>query len=83
RFNRTPWLLPGWGCFIKLLDGYAMVIYGSVVLRLLPAGQLRQRQAGTPRSCALFGMLIGGTLLAPPGDRVGRRRLVIAPTLLA
>ena len=40
-------------------------------------------QAGTLGSCALFGMLFGGTLLAPLADRFGRRRLVIATTLLA
>ncbi len=27
RFNRTHWLILGWGCFIMLFDGYDMVIY--------------------------------------------------------
>ena len=45
--------------------------------------QLSPVQAGTLGSCALFGMLFGGTLLAPLADRFGRRRLVIATTLLA
>ncbi|HFZ2221844.1 MFS transporter [Pseudomonas aeruginosa] len=83
RFNRTHWLILGWGCFIMLFDGYDMVIYGSVVPRLMQEWQLSPVQAGTLGSCALFGMLFGGTLLAPLADRFGRRRLVIATTLLA
>lgn len=65
RFNRTHWLILGWGCFIMLFDGYDMVIYGSVVPRLMQEWQLSPVQAGTLGSCALFGMLFGGTLLAP------------------
>ncbi|MEN1897522.1 aromatic acid/H+ symport family MFS transporter [Pseudomonas aeruginosa] len=64
RFNRTHWLILGWGCFIMLFDGYDMVIYGSVVPRLMQEWQLSPVQAGTLGSCALFGMLFGGTLLA-------------------
>ena len=83
RFSRTHWLILGWGCFIMLFDGYDMVIYGSVVPRLMQEWQPSPVQAGTLGSCALFGMLFGGTLLAPLADRFGRRRLVIATTLLA
>lgn len=57
RFNRTHWLILGWGCFIMLFDGYDMVIYGSVVPRLMQEWQLSPVQAGTLGSCALFGML--------------------------
>lgn len=56
RFNRTHWLILGWGCFIMLFDGYDMVIYGSVVPRLMQEWQLSPVQAGTLGSCALFGM---------------------------
>ncbi len=83
RFNRTHWLILAWGCFIMLFDGYDMVVYGSVVPRLMHEWQLSPVQAGTLGSCALFGMLFGGTLLAPLADRFGRRRLVILMTLLA
>ena len=68
RFNRTHWLILGWGCFIMLFDGYDMVIYGSVVPRLMQEWQLSPVQAGTLGSCALFGMLFGGTLLVDPED---------------
>ncbi|AGI26251.1 MFS transporter [Pseudomonas sp. MT3] len=83
RFNRTHWLILAWGCFIMLFDGYDMVVYGSVVPRLMHEWQLSPVEAGTLGSCALFGMLFGGTLLAPLADRFGRRRLVILMTLLA
>jgi AAHS family benzoate transporter-like MFS transporter len=83
RFNRTHWLILAWGCFIMLFDGYDMVVYGSVVPRLMHEWQVSPVQAGTLGSCALFGMLFGGTLLAPLADRFGRRRLVILMTLLA
>ena len=83
RFNRTHWLILAWGCFIMLFDGYDMVVYGSVVPRLMHEWQLSPVEAGTLGSCALFGMLFGGTLLAPLADRYGRRRLVILMTLLA
>ncbi|MFF7861648.1 MFS transporter [Pseudomonas monteilii] len=82
-FNRTHLLILLWGCFIMLFDGYDMVIYGSVVPRLMQEWQLSAIEAGTLGSCALFGMLFGGTLLAPLADRFGRRRLIILTTLLA
>lgn len=82
-FNRTHLLILLWGCFIMLFDGYDMVIYGSVVPRLMQEWQLSAIEAGTLGSCALFGMLFGGTLLAPLADRFGRRKLIILTTLLA
>jgi len=82
-FNRTHLLILLWGCFIMLFDGYDMVIYGSVVPRLMHEWQLSAIEAGTLGSCALFGMLFGGTLLAPLADRFGRRKLIILTTLLA
>ncbi len=82
-FNRTHLLILLWGCFIMLFDGYDMVIYGSVVPRLMQEWQLSAIEAGTLGSCALFGMLFGGTLLAPLADRYGRRKLIILTTLLA
>ena len=81
--NRTHLLILMWGCFIMLFDGYDMVIYGSVVPRLMQEWQLTAIEAGTLGSCALFGMLFGGTLLAPLADRFGRRKLIILTTLLA
>ncbi len=66
RFNRTHWLILGWGCFIMLFDGYDMVIYGSVVPRLMQEWQLSPVQAGTLGRCALFGMLFGVWLLGEP-----------------
>ena len=82
-FNRTHLLILLWGCFIMLFDGYDMVIYGSVVPQLMQDWQLSAIEAGTLGSCALFGMLFGGTLIAPLADRFGRRKLIILTTLLA
>lgn len=82
-FNRTHLLILLWGCFIMLFDGYDMVIYGSVVPQLMQEWQLSAIEAGTLGSCALFGMLFGGTLLAPLADRFGRRTLIILTTIMA
>lgn len=82
-FNRTHLLILMWGCFIMLFDGYDMVIYASVVPRLMDEWQLSAIEAGTLGSCALFGMLFGGTLLAPLADRFGRRQLIILTTVMA
>lgn len=68
-------------CFATIVfDGYDLVVYGSVVPKLLayqPWG-LTPQKAGTIGSAALTGMLFGALAIGALTDLLGRRRVLIA-----
>lgn len=63
-----------WCSFIMLFDGYDLVIYGSVVPRLMEEWAISPIHAGWMGSAALFGMMFGAVLIGPLADRLGRRK---------
>ena len=48
-----------------LFDGYDLVIYGSVVPRLMEEWAISPIHAGWMGSAALFGMMFGAVLIGP------------------
>ncbi|WP_060482076.1 aromatic acid/H+ symport family MFS transporter [Pseudomonas sp. NBRC 111119] len=72
-----------WCSFIMLFDGYDLVIYGSVVPRLMEAWALTPVIAGWMGSAALFGMMFGAVVVGPLADRLGRRKVIICSMGLA
>ncbi|NNJ16958.1 aromatic acid/H+ symport family MFS transporter [Pseudomonas putida CSV86] len=72
-----------WCSFIMLFDGYDLVIYGSVVPRLMEEWALTPVVAGWMGSAALFGMMFGAVVVGPQADRLGRRKVVIGSVALA
>ncbi|WEL55560.1 aromatic acid/H+ symport family MFS transporter [Pseudomonas kermanshahensis] len=72
-----------WCSFIMLFDGYDLVIYGSVVPRLMEEWALTPVVAGWMGSAALFGMMFGAVVVGPQADRLGRRKVIIGSMALA
>ncbi|MFI7839375.1 MFS transporter [Pseudomonas asiatica] len=72
-----------WCSFIMLFDGYDLVIYGSVVPRLMEEWALTPVVAGWMGSAALFGMMFGAVVVGPQADRLGRRKVIIGSIALA
>ncbi|AIR88849.1 MFS transporter [Pseudomonas cremoricolorata] len=72
-----------WCSFIMLFDGYDLVIYGSVVPRLMEEWALTPVIAGWMGSAALFGMMFGAVAVGPLADRLGRRKVIICSMTLA
>lgn len=70
-------------CFATiLLDGYDLVVYGTVIPALLaePGWNLTTAGAGYIGSAALVGMAIGAICVGVATDTFGRRRILIACT---
>jgi AAHS family benzoate transporter-like MFS transporter len=67
---------------IVVFDGYDLIVYGTVLPRLLeePGWNLTKPGAGLLGSVAFVGMLIGAVLAGTLADRLGRRRTIIACT---
>jgi AAHS family benzoate transporter-like MFS transporter len=72
-----------WCSFIMLFDGYDLVIYGSVVPRLMEHWSISPVQAGWMGSAALFGMMLGAVAIGPLADRLGRRKIILSSMTLA
>lgn len=63
-----------------IIDGYDLIVYGTVVPTLLSGGAewtLTKPQAGAIGAYALVGMLIGAIAVGTITDIVGRRRIMI------
>lgn len=71
-----------WCSFIMLFDGYDLVIYGSVVPRLMEEWAISPIHAGWMGSAALFGMMFGAVLIGPLADRYGRRKIILSSMTL-
>lgn len=65
-----------------VFDGYDLVVYGAVVSTLLrdptQLGPVTPATAGLLGSYALFGVMVGALLAGAVGDRLGRRRIMLA-----
>ncbi|MBD0860515.1 aromatic acid/H+ symport family MFS transporter [Gordonia sp. zg691] len=65
-----------------VFDGYDLVVYGTVLPTLLDdptqLGQLTPATAGVLGSYALIGVMVGALTAGALGDRVGRRRMMLA-----
>ncbi|MEU5722755.1 aromatic acid/H+ symport family MFS transporter [Micromonospora sp. NPDC047738] len=67
---------------IVVFDGYDLIVYGTVLPRLLqePGWHLTKAGAGLLGSLAFAGMLVGAVFAGALADRLGRRTTIIACT---
>lgn len=81
RQRRALRWIVGFAATAVLFDGYALLVYGTVVPTLLrdsgQIGALTPGQAGAIGSYALLGALVGAVAAGAVGDRVGRRRMML------
>ncbi len=81
--SRAAYLVTGLRWVIVVFDGYDLIVYGTVLPRLLaePGWDLTKSGAGLLGSLAFAGMLVGAVLAGTLADRLGRRRTIIACTV--
>ncbi|GAB4098523.1 aromatic acid/H+ symport family MFS transporter [Sinomonas halotolerans] len=77
--QRSAW--PVWLCWLAMvLDGFDLVVLGTVIPTLLKTGDLGFTPVGATLAAtiSLVGVGVGALFIAPLSDRFGRRRLLIA-----
>lgn len=79
RFQKIAIFLCG---AILFLDGFDAQAIGYVAPALLEAQVVTPAQLGPIFSASLIGLMVGALLLAPVADRLGRRPLLVASTVL-
>ncbi|MBQ0139661.1 MAG: aromatic acid/H+ symport family MFS transporter [Kurthia sp.] len=79
KFHR--WLL-FWGMFLMAFEGYDLVVFGTVVPRLMEDWSLSSVTAGSLSSYGLVGMMIGAITFGIMADRIGRKKVIIISSLL-
>ena len=67
---------------VLFLDGFDAQAIGYVAPALLEAQIVTRAQLGPVFSASLIGLMVGAVLLAPLADRVGRRPILIASTIV-
>lgn len=63
--------------FVVMMEGYDLVIYGSIVSNLIEEWHLSTVTAGFIGSAALVGMMVGSFSLGILADKIGRKKVTI------
>ncbi|MFW0774903.1 MFS transporter [Paenarthrobacter nitroguajacolicus] len=77
--RRSQW--PVWLCWLAMvLDGFDLVVLGTVIPTLIKTGELGFDAVGATfaATISLVGVGLGALFIAPLSDRFGRRKLLIA-----
>ncbi|WP_404332953.1 MFS transporter [Mesobacillus maritimus] len=82
RFNRFHLSLIFWCFFIIIIDGYDVVIYGSVVPSLIDEWSISSVTAGAIGSYAAAGTAIGAVIFGLWADKIGRKKVILLCTTL-
>lgn len=71
-----------WGMFLMAFEGYDLVVFGTVVPKLMEHWSLTSVEAGALSSYGLVGMMFGAIIFGILADRIGRKKVVIISSLL-
>ncbi|KKK39955.1 major facilitator transporter [Mesobacillus campisalis] len=82
RFGSFHFSIIFWCFFIILMDGYDVVIYGSVVPSLMEEWGISTVTAGAIGSYTAAGTAIGAVIFGLLADRLGRKRVIIVCTVI-
>jgi benzoate transport len=82
RWSRLSLQVVGLCFFINAVDGMNVFLMSYLAPSLTKDWSLSPATLGEVFSAALVGMAIGGLILAPLGDRYGRRPLILASLLM-
>ncbi|WP_079527400.1 MFS transporter [Halobacillus hunanensis] len=77
KFNRFHLGLLAWCFFIIAVDGYDLVVFGTVVPLLIEEWNLTSVEAGAIGSYGLFGMVFGAPFFGMIADRIGRKNVIM------
>lgn len=82
KFNKFHRSLMLWSMFLMAFEGYDLVVYGTVVPKLIEHWSLTTVEAGTLSSYGLVGMLIGAITFGILADRIGRKKVIIISSVM-
>lgn len=87
--GNAPRRATSWGLIlvclaVTVVEGYNLIVYGSIVPLLLadPGMAMDNESAGLAGSAVYVGMLIGATVAGVMGDRHGRQRVLIVAMII-
>ncbi|WP_431804562.1 MFS transporter [Halobacillus andaensis] len=82
RFRSFHFSIIFWCFFIILMDGYDVVIYGSVVPSLIEEWNISSVTAGAIGSYTAAGTAVGAVLFGLLADKLGRKNVILLCTVL-
>ncbi|WP_158582922.1 MFS transporter [Lysinibacillus yapensis] len=77
KLTKYHFSLVFWFWFIIVIDGYDLIVFGTVVNSLMNDWSLTTTQAGLLGSITYIGVMIGTILLGILGDKIGRKQVAI------
>ena len=82
KVSPYQWLIIAMCAAVVFMDGFDAQAIGYVAPSLIKAWHLKPAQLGPVFSIGLIGLMLGALFIAPLADRVGRRPLILAATVL-
>nr|WP_263326374.1 aromatic acid/H+ symport family MFS transporter [Neobacillus sp. Marseille-Q6967] len=82
RFNLFHFLLIFWCFIIILVDGYDIVIYGSVIPSLIEEWGISPVTAGAIGSYTAAGTALGAVIFGLLADKLGRKKVILICTIM-
>ncbi|SFJ76693.1 MFS transporter, AAHS family, benzoate transport protein [Halobacillus dabanensis] len=82
RFSSFHFSIIFWCFFIILMDGYDVVIYGSVVPSLIEEWNISSVTAGAIGSYTAAGTAVGAVFFGLLADKLGRKNVILLCTVL-
>src|SRR3974377_2332482 len=82
KFGRFQAWLMFWICAFMFIEGYDMQVIAYAAPVIIEAWHSSKSEFGTVFGAGFGGFMLGATLLGNLGDKLGRKRIIVAGSLL-